>query len=201
MSNVMLYVRATIVRNNNGDPRADSTSAPVNLLLHSMFSQVDVSLNGTLISSSTNTYPYRSMLETLLSFGEDAKKSQLSAELFYKDDAGNMEETIVAAAGNRTPNYGLQKRRALITQSKEFDMMGRIHSDICQQKYLLSQVDIKIKLIRSNDNFCLIGAADAKIVVTHASLFVRKVKLSSTTIASLCAQTSLDLPSSRWNTT
>ena len=59
MSNVMLYVRATIVRNNNGDPRADSTSAPVNLLLHSMFSQVDVSLNGTLISSSTNTYPYK----------------------------------------------------------------------------------------------------------------------------------------------
>jgi len=27
------------------------------------------------------------MLEILLSYGEDAKKSQLSAELFYKDDA------------------------------------------------------------------------------------------------------------------
>jgi len=32
---------------------------------------------------------------------------------------------------------------------------------------------MKIKLIRSNDNFCLMGAADAKIVVTHTSLFVR----------------------------
>ena len=40
-------------------------------------------------------------------------------------------------------------------------------------------MDIKIKLIRGNDNFCLMGAAVAKIVVTHASLFVRKVKLSS----------------------
>jgi len=59
-------------------------------------------------------------------------------------------------------------------------MMGRIHGDIFfQQKYLLNQVDIKIKLIRGNDNFCLMGAAVAKIVVTHASLFVRKVKLSS----------------------
>jgi len=38
---------------------------------------------------------------------------------------------------------------------------------------------MKIKLIRNNDNFSLMGAADAKIVVTHASLFVRKVKLSS----------------------
>jgi len=96
LSNVMIYVRATIVRNNNGDVASNSTSAPVNLLLHSMFSQVDVSLNGTLISSSTNTYPHRSMFETLLSYGEDAKTSRLSAELFYKDDAGNMEETIVA---------------------------------------------------------------------------------------------------------
>ena len=48
--------------------------APVNVLLHSMFSQEDVSLNGTLISSSTNTYPYRSMLETLLSYGEGGCK-------------------------------------------------------------------------------------------------------------------------------
>ena len=67
----------------------------------------------------------RLQLETLLSYGEDAKKSQLTAELFYKDDAGNMEETVVVGAGNRTPNAGLQKRRALITQSREFDMMGR----------------------------------------------------------------------------
>jgi len=42
-------------------------------------------------------------------------------------------------------------------------MMGRIHSDIFfQEKYLLNQVDMKIKLIRSNNNFCLMGAADAK---------------------------------------
>jgi len=38
------------------------------------------------------------MLETLLTYGEDAKKSQLSAELFYKDDAGEMDTTITAPA-------------------------------------------------------------------------------------------------------
>ena len=136
-------------------------------------------------NNNNNTYPYRSMLETLLSYGEDAKKSQLSVELFYNVDAGNMEETIVAAADNRTPNSGLQKRHALITQSREFDMMGRIHGDIIfQEKYVLNHVNIKIKLIRSNDNFCLMGAADAKIVVTHAALFVRKVKLSSSVFLS-----------------
>ena len=60
-----------------------------------MFSQVEVTLNGTPISSSTNTYPYRSMLETLLSYEKDAKKSQLTSELFYKDEAWRMDETVI----------------------------------------------------------------------------------------------------------
>jgi len=37
MSNVMLYVRAKVTTNAGGVIGADSTAAPVNLLLHSMF--------------------------------------------------------------------------------------------------------------------------------------------------------------------
>jgi len=70
------------------------------------------------------------MLETLLSYGEDAKKSQLTSELFDKDDAGRMEETIVEEAGGRVPNSGLEKRREFVARSQEFDMIGRIHCDI-----------------------------------------------------------------------
>jgi len=179
LANVLLYVRAKIIRNNNADLQGDSTVGPVNLMLHSMFSQVDVSLNDTLISSSTNTYPYKAMLETLLSYGEDAKKSQLTSEMFYKDDAGRMDEVVTTAAGDHVPNEGLNQRRALVTTSRVFDMMGRLHSDMfMQDRYLLNEVGVKIKLIRSRDNFCLMGDADGKLIVTHASLFVRKVKLS-----------------------
>jgi len=46
------------------------------------------------------------MLETLLSYGEDAKKSQLTLELFYKDDAGRMDETIIEESGGQLPNSG-----------------------------------------------------------------------------------------------
>jgi len=172
MSNVMLYVRAKVTTNAGADIGADSTAIPVNLLLHSMFTQVDVFLNGTLISSSTNTYPYRSMLETLLSYGEDIKKSQLTSELFYKDDSSRMDETVIEEAGGHRPNSGLQKRR-------EFDMMGRIHGDIFfEERSMLNEVGMRIKLIRSKDTFCLMGAVGSKINVrpTHASLFVRKVK-------------------------
>jgi len=58
MNNIQLGVRGKIVRPGVGNNLTDdSMTAPVNLLLHSLFSQVDVLLNGTLISNSTNTYP------------------------------------------------------------------------------------------------------------------------------------------------
>jgi len=84
-ANSKLYVKAKITQNTGADLTDDAAVGPCNLLLHSMFSQVDVSLNGTLITSSTNTYPYRAMIETLLSYGENAKKSQLSSARSYKD--------------------------------------------------------------------------------------------------------------------
>jgi len=71
--NSLLYVRAKATDAQGADLGADTAVRPTNLLLHSMFSQIDISLNGTLISSSTNTYAYRSIIETLLSFGEYAK--------------------------------------------------------------------------------------------------------------------------------
>jgi len=58
-SNIQLHVHVKIVKadGSNIGSNVNTTVAPVNLLLHSMFSQVDISLNGTLISNSTNTYP------------------------------------------------------------------------------------------------------------------------------------------------
>jgi len=121
------------------------------------------------------------MLETLLSYGEDAKKSQLTSELFYKDDAGRMDETVIEEAGGHRSNSGLQKRREFVARSREFDMIGRIHGDIFfQERYMLNEVGMRITLVRSKDTFCLMGAVGTKINVTHASLFVRKVKLSPT---------------------
>jgi len=77
------------------------------------------------------------------------------------------------------PNSGLQKRRAFVAECREFDMIGHIHGDVFfQERYLLNEVGMKIKLVRSKDAFCLMEAAGTTLVMTHASLLVRKVKLS-----------------------
>jgi len=85
-------------------------------------------------------------------------------------------DSIDFAAAN--VNSGLGTRRTLARESRVIDMMGRIHADIFfQDRYMLNEVSVKIKLICSNNAFCLMGDAAYKVKITHASLFVRKVQL------------------------
>lgn len=45
----------------------NGNSTPVNNILHSLFTEIDVTLNGKIISPGTDTYPYKAYLEKLLS--------------------------------------------------------------------------------------------------------------------------------------
>jgi len=56
-ANTMLYGKAKLTANDGANLAADATVGLVNLFLHSLFSQLDISLNGTLITASTYTYP------------------------------------------------------------------------------------------------------------------------------------------------
>lgn len=112
---------------------------PTNLFLHSLFSQVDVSLNERLISSSTNIYAYSAMLETLLNYGDEAKKN-------YKDTPGKMD-TVNPLAEDDNANLELKARFAFTKSSNIVDMMGAIHSDVFfQERLLLNGVNLRIKL-------------------------------------------------------
>ena len=47
----------------------------VNLLSHSLFSQVDCKLNEKLVAQSINTYAYKAYLETLIAHGRESKST------------------------------------------------------------------------------------------------------------------------------
>ena len=55
----MLHVHVKVTRANGDDLDLVDLVGPVNNWLHSLFSQLDIYLNGTLMTSSTNTYAYR----------------------------------------------------------------------------------------------------------------------------------------------
>ena len=180
LANTQLYVKAKIVNHDNTIIADDAAVGPVNNFLHSLFSEVEVKLNGTLISSTNNTYPYRAYLENVLSYGQDAKDSQLQSCMYYKDVAGQMD--ILAVRGDNARNRGLSARAGFFAESATVEMLGRVHSDIfSQEKYLPSDIEMRLRLVRSKDAFCLMGAAGArfKVKITECKLFVRKVKLLS----------------------
>ena len=177
LANTMLYVRAKVTQSNGNDLAADTVVAPVNMFLHSLFSQVDMTLNGTVVTAANNMYPYRSYIETLLSYGSDAKKSQLTSELFYKDDAGRFDTLEMAGAN---VNSGFVKRNTLIRGSRSVDLIGRVHCDLMlQNRYLINEVNVKLKFVRSSDAFSLLCVNQQKVNIENAVLYVRKVKLSS----------------------
>ena len=95
LMNTMLYMKVRIVKGDGTPLGAEEQDqvAPVNYLLHSMFSQVEVSLNGRTMGYSNSLYPHRAMIEALTNFGPGAANGHLRSALFYKDTAGSMDET------------------------------------------------------------------------------------------------------------
>ena len=59
--------------NADGSYISDLPVGPVNLTLHALFSQVDVTIQNKIVTSTTGHYPYKAMIQTLLKYGNDSK--------------------------------------------------------------------------------------------------------------------------------
>ncbi|CAH3176089.1 unnamed protein product [Porites evermanni] len=102
--------------------------------------------------------------------------------MFYKDTTGKMNVVNPLTADNDA-NLGLKARSEFTKESHTEDMMGPIHSDIFfQGQLMLNGVNLRIKLNRAKNVFCHVSSAAAanfKVVITEAILFVRRVKVAS----------------------
>ncbi|XP_078250549.1 uncharacterized protein F54H12.2-like [Pogona vitticeps] len=179
LNNTLLYVVCKITKANGTNIAVDAKVGFVNYPIASLFSQLDVTLGDRLISQSNNCYPYRAMIELLMNYGADSLSTQFAAGGFYRDGYTAMEQTTVAP---NTGNWGFRMRAEHTGTSKKWDLMGPLHNELFfQEKMLLNGVDVKIKLTRSKDMFCLLSG-DAgehyKVDILNASLFVKRVKVS-----------------------
>lgn len=172
LAHTMLSMRVQIVSPTTKDG-VPITVGPVNNLMHSMFNQVDVFLNQKLVSPPNNAYAYRAYIETLLNYGPAAKSSHLTSVLWYNDSAGKMDDV-------GDGNSGLTTRRTVIGTNKTIDLLSHLHCDIFnQERFLLNGVEMRLRLVRSNNAFCLMSASkNCAIRITEASLLVRRVKIA-----------------------
>ena len=187
LSQTMLHVLAKVVNPEGSNLADDAQVGPVNLFLPSLFSQIDVKLNETLVSQPSNTNAYRAYLDVLTNYGHEAMSSQITQQLFYKDTAGKMDVGNPFATGGEA-NIGLKKRQTFISESKSVSLLGPLYGDIFfQERLLLPGVDVKIKLNRNKDAFCLLSSQAAtkyKVVIQKAALYVRRVKVNPSVMLS-----------------
>ena len=181
INNTLLEVKACIKTTNDSPVDAAVAVAPINNTLHSLFSQIDVSLNDVNVSSSTTTYPYRAYIETHLNYGTDAKKSRLQAAMYFIDDNLTVSNPIPDSSSAR--NMELKRRHGICTAKPTFDMIGPLHVDVFNQsKYMLNGVTMKVRMTRSKDSFVLMAKSDVtesfKVDILSAKLFVRKLKIT-----------------------
>ncbi|XP_069467786.1 uncharacterized protein F54H12.2-like [Ambystoma mexicanum] len=78
-------------------------------------------------------------------------------------------------------NKGFIKRSSYATSSRNFDLLGHLHTDLFfNENLMVNGIDLNIKLSRNKDAFCLNSddAEACKLVIVSASLFIKRVNVS-----------------------
>jgi len=109
---IKLFVRRKIIGADGKDLDASDFTAGTNNFLHSLFSQCSISLNGVNITPASELYPYRSYLESLLTYGSDAANSHLTNAYWYLDKGDVLAGDPTAPKTKALSRDGIVKNRA-----------------------------------------------------------------------------------------
>lgn len=175
-----MYVKLKVKKADGSNLESGELTGPVNLFLQSMFSTTEITLQNK-ATITCNYNPYRAMIQTLLKYGRDASNSQLLSQLFIKDDNDSPGEVDPSKT-----NAGLFERTKYISESKTLDLQGPVFHDLTScSRYILNQVDVKLKLYRTSPAFCLSSAEESpayKIDIQDIYMLVKKIRVNPAVI-------------------
>ena len=175
LKNSYLYVRGKVVKTaGTALPEGEAVSTS-NLLLHSLFENATLSLNGTTVSDAENNYPYIAYNNILSRHGEGTKTSELTSQLFYMDDK--------PGTGGDT-NTGFKARKGIIAESALVEMCGKLELDIFNApRYIPPGVNLTLRLTKANPEFWLwteaepTGGVPYKFVFEECVFVMRKINV------------------------
>lgn len=187
LQQVFLCISAKLEKPDGTDFTAvqDDRYSLVNNGLHSIFDQVAIYLNGTLINQSAKVHPYISYIEALTQNTKLSQQTHLASAGFIppKYDEGVSVDSVSADLARYT------------NTSKTFELYGRMRSGLFNSdRLLLNGTTMHLIFYRSSDKFCTMGSAaraanaaanvtalaEAKPILNmkEMSIFARKVKLN-----------------------
>lgn len=182
LQNSLLHVKCKVTKRDGGvldTDIANVTVVPGEYFLHSLFSTLSISISGHEVEYESN-YPYRAYLETLVNYGDEAKRTHLNSSYWFADNVNAVDTADITAAHREGLNY----RKGVISGSKTVDMIGRVHSEVFNQhRYMLPSCGLRVKLLRSDPKFCLLKTTtddvnEYVIDIVKCDLLLRKVKVN-----------------------
>jgi len=100
---IKLYVKGRLLGDDGKDLDTSDFTAGTSNFFNSLFSQCSISLNGVNITPASELYPYRSYMQTLLTYCSDAANSHLTNPFWYLDEgdvlAGDPTSTSIKNKG------------------------------------------------------------------------------------------------------
>ena len=179
LKDTSLSIKLTIETDKNASIKATDNVALINLPAATIFRQVDVTLQQqNLTASIGGNYPYKAILDVLMKYGTEAQSTWLKTTGFEKDFSGAMDSFEPKAS----LNGGLKERYTLTAEGKEARLCTNLFVDVFdQERLLINNVPINIKLHPHNSNFCLMykNPAPASLVKSY-NLNIKDVQLNVT---------------------
>ena len=178
LKNSQIYARLRVTQA-DGTALTNEKVGPSNMFLQTLFSAIEVSLQNK-ATITCNYNPYRAYIHTVLNYGSDAVASQLDTQLFFMDDADSPGVTDPGGLNN-----GLYERSKLIKDSKRVDLQGPIFHDLfSMSRYLINEVDVKIKIWRNPTTFCLMtgDGNDYRLNIDDIYILAKKIRVNPAVI-------------------
>jgi hypothetical protein len=177
-SDSFLYINGNIVNFDGSKLGPTTVACGSHDFYSSMFSGIEIEMNGILVSTTATLYSYRSHLVKLLSYDYGFKKSNAQSSLWFDD---SKQDTF------DTSNSGFVIRSAMAAGSKTFEVVGRLSESIFDQsRYFPPNVTTKILLRRSDSTFCLdsgVDKASIKFNMLNAVFYVRRHLVADSIVA------------------
>ena len=150
LNDIKLYVKLKVTKSDGSaiDQTTDFVGL-ANLPISTLFQDVMLMIGETQIEGGNMDYPLRAYLRTLFQFQPSAQNAQMQTFGWFKDQAGKFD--------NKT-NTGFVKRQNLVGNSKVIEFLGPLYLDFFNQdRLLISQTDIRIKLMPSKPEYALMA--------------------------------------------
>ena len=180
-----LYMKCRVQRS-DGTPivAADNVSI-VNMFPTSLWQTIDIDVNGKQITWLQNENAhYKAYLETVLSYGEDARKSHLASYGFCMDAGGQYDMVAAPAnAGDAFENPGFGERAELCADSRWMEFKTLVHSDFLQSgRAFPRNLKFNITFRRNADAFSILTSTQPavrtfKIDISDLRLYVHFVQM------------------------